>query len=223
MADHHSKFNLFLTAVLHNSNTLLESGTRIRFSLTILAFTPIHVQSVPLTRESHTTGRQLQVARPEGTSAIPCAAPTTRFCTTCDACCKDLDANDCQACTTSMCSVSHRCTPGTPAGCNVCSQCCEPFLVSQADCDACVNDICVPAEEAQISGSCNNHGTQAALAPILSFPRGPLRFPFATRYRFKTVSRGEKCTPVHAVAGYTPALITLTLNYNEYITFLPVA
>jgi hypothetical protein len=107
----------------------------------------------------HTHGRKLQ--GDHAAEEVLCVAPTTRLCTVCDACCEDLDKAGCDACTARKCNAQDRCTEVGELDCNVCPACCEAFLVEQADCDACVRDVCVPAEVARFIDACDNHGTAA--------------------------------------------------------------
>ena len=108
-------------------------------------------------------------APPPPPPQLACAAPTTGFCTACDACCADLDAGACDACMDAECGPpppppDHRCVADGEAGrCNVCEECCDkPWLSVAHDCDACVEAACAP-KKAKVEDTrefaCANFGT----------------------------------------------------------------
>jgi hypothetical protein len=105
----------------------------------------------------HAARRELQQDEPPqaNDTPTPCAAPTTRHCTACDACCEDLDHETCAGCMASLCDPPHQCA----TDCNVCFSCCKPFLTAQEECDACFETVCAPALASLFEDECENHGT----------------------------------------------------------------
>ena len=90
---------------------------------------------------------------------VACAAPTKRFCSTCDACCLDFSAAACAECVEARCAMqgNRSCVADSPGGCTApCSECCAPWLSLQSDCDACVATTCATAT---LDFSCFSHGT----------------------------------------------------------------
>ena len=61
----------------------------------------------------------------------------------------------CGSCVAMRCQTNNVCVPTARRGCTVCDECCESFLSSQRDCDACVNATCA----ASAGFSCASHGT----------------------------------------------------------------
>ena len=57
----------------------------------------------------------------------------------------------------------HRCVADGDGECNVCSQCCQPWLGAKHDCEACVNATCVNAEQPKAEAApfdCQAVGTE---------------------------------------------------------------
>eukprot|EP01045_Picozoa_sp_COSAG04_P032868 COSAG04_NODE_6587_length_1299_cov_0.754167_1_plen_204_part_10 len=92
-----------------------------------------------------------------GAAAVVCVSPQRGFCGTCDACCLDLAAAECDACVADNCGA-RRCDPGGAGGCNVCEDCCKPYLTDLVACEECVNTTCTTATDA---GQRTSHGTVA--------------------------------------------------------------
>ena len=86
-----------------------------------------------------------------------CFAPTTGFCTACDACCMDLAPDACTQCVSMHCAA--RCiADGLDRPCNVCEECCDkPWLGLQHNCETCANTRCLPSVATTLR--CGSYGT----------------------------------------------------------------
>eukprot|EP01046_Picozoa_sp_COSAG06_P076391 COSAG06_NODE_24362_length_665_cov_0.786219_1_plen_165_part_01 len=130
-----------------------------------------HVAAMVVARMSVILCALAACASGQENHTLSCASSASGLCRTCESCCADLSEEACGACVEAQCPPPrppdthlHRCVADGDDECNVCSQCCEPWLGAKRDCEACVNATCVNAEQPKVEAAapfdCQAVGTE---------------------------------------------------------------